>query len=101
MEHTQHQHIGPVHHHEKGESTLPEGKLKSPESHPSHDEHMGHHTEDFLKRFWVCLILTIPVILLSEMVQHWFGYRLTFPGARFTLFGFSLIIFLYGGKPFL
>ena len=101
MEHKQHQHIEHVHHHEEDESGSTEEKLKSPENHTAHDEHLGHHTEDFLKRFWVCLILTIPVILLSEMIQHWFGYQLTFPGARFVLLGFSLIIFLYGGKPFL
>ena len=102
MEHTQHQHNEHVHHHHEGEKSGSAGeKIKSPEDHTAHDEHLGHHTEDFLKRFWVCLILTIPVILLSEMIQHWFGYHLTFPGARFVLLGFSLIIFLYGGKPFL
>ena len=102
MEHTQHQHNEHVHHHHEGEKSGSAGeKIKSPEDHTAHDKHLGHHTEDFLKRFWVCLILTIPVILLSEMIQHWFGYHLTFPGARFVLLGFSLIIFLYGGKPFL
>lgn len=102
MEHTQHQHNEHVHHHHEGEKSGSAGeKIKSPEDHTAHDEHLGHHTEDFLKRFWVCLILTIPVILLSEMIQNWFGYHLTFPGARFVLLGFSLIIFLYGGKPFL
>lgn len=74
---------------------------KMHDDHSSHDEHMGHHTEDFLKRFWICLILTIPVLLLSEMIQHWFGYHLDFPGAKFVLLGLSLVIFLYGGKPFL
>ena len=76
-------------------------KVKSEETNASYNEHQGHHTEDFLKRFWACLALTIPVVLLSEMIQHWFGYHLTFPGHRFVLLGFSLIIFLYGGKPFL
>lgn len=67
----------------------------------SHDEHMGHHTEDFLKRFWICLGLTLPVVVLSEMIQHWFGYRITFTVDNYVLLGLSLIIFIYGGKPFL
>ena len=65
------------------------------------DEHAGHHTADFLKRFWICLILTVPVLLLSEMIQHWFGFHIQFPGDKFVLLGISLIIFIYGGKPFL
>ncbi len=68
---------------------------------PAHDEHMGHHTDDFLRRLWICLILTAPILLLSEMIQYWFGYSLSFPGDKLVLFGLSLIIFLYGGKPFL
>lgn len=67
----------------------------------SADEHMGHHTADFLKRFWICLILTIPIISLSEMIQHWFGFQLSFEGSEYVLLGFSTIIFLYGGQPFL
>ena len=69
--------------------------------HDTHDEHMGHHTEDFLRRFWICLILTLPVLLLSEMIQHWFGFHLDFSGRGYVLLGISLIIFIYGGKPFL
>ena len=48
-----------------------------------HDKHAGHHTEDFLKRFWICLILTIPILLLSEMIQHWFGFHIAFAGAKY------------------
>lgn len=69
--------------------------------HSAHDEHLGHHTEDFLKRFWICLVLTVPVLLLSEMIQHLFNFRLSFSGDNYVLLGLSLIIFLYGGKPFL
>lgn len=74
---------------------------KKPHDEHNHDEHLGHHTKDFLKRFWVCLILTIPVLLLSEMIQHWFGYHLDFPGSKFVLLGLSTVIFFYGGRPFL
>ncbi|HEY9490274.1 MAG TPA: heavy metal translocating P-type ATPase, partial [Chryseosolibacter sp.] len=66
-----------------------------------HDKHAGHHTEDFLKKFWICLVLTIPVLLLSPMIQEWFAFRLAFPGDRYVLLVFSSIIYFYGGMPFL
>ncbi|MEJ6982473.1 heavy metal translocating P-type ATPase, partial [Pedobacter sp. P351] len=90
-----------VHQHVEHSAHKPTGTEKEHSEHSSHDEHMGHHTEDFLRRFWICLILTIPVLLLSEMIQHWFGYHLDFPGSKFVLLGLSTIIFVYGGKPFL
>mgnify|MGYP003575399442 CR=1 FL=1 len=99
--------MNPQHHHSEHHQHEQHGKqIKKPgdhgtAEHSAHDEHAGHHTEDFLRRFWICLALTIPVVLLSEMVQHWFSYRITFPGDRFVLAGLGLIVFVYGGKPFL
>lgn len=66
-----------------------------------HDKHAGHSVEGFLKKFILCAILTIPVLLLSEMIQHWFGYTFTFSGAKFILAGLASFIFFYGGYPFL
>jgi Cu2+-exporting ATPase len=66
-----------------------------------HDKHAGHHTADFLKRFWICLILTIPVLLLSEMIQEWFGFHISFAGDKYILFMLGAIIYFYGGWPFL
>ena len=66
-----------------------------------HDKHAGHHTEDFLKRFWICLILTIPVLLLSHMIQQWFGFQFRFPGDKYVLLALGTIIYFYGGMPFL
>ena len=66
-----------------------------------HDKHAGHHTENFLKRFWVCLIITIPILLLSEMIQHWLNIHLNFAGSTYVLLGLSSIVFFYGGWPFL
>ena len=37
------------------------------------DKHAGHHTPDFLKRFWITLVLSVPVLLLSHMIQQWLG----------------------------
>jgi P-type Cu2+ transporter len=66
-----------------------------------HDEHAGHHTGDFLKRFWLCLVITIPVLLLSHMIQQWIGFEIKFTGDRYLLLALSSFIFFYGGWPFL
>lgn len=68
---------------------------------PAHDKHAGHHTADFLKRFWISTGLTIPVLLLSHMVQQWLGFELRFTGDTYILFGLSTVIYLYGGWPFI
>lgn len=74
------------------------------DSHGKHDiGHSSHHEamiEDFRKRFWVVLVLSIPIIILSEMVQMLFGYTLSFPGSKILLFLLSSIVFFYGGLPF-
>lgn len=72
---------------------------------PEHGEHgHDHHKmmiEDFKKRFWVSTILTIPVLLLSPMIQDWIGVDWGFNGDRYVLFILSSIIYFYGGLPFL
>ncbi|WLR51755.1 heavy metal translocating P-type ATPase [Bacillus tianshenii] len=79
-------------------------------SHEEHEEHEhGHHDhhdhgamlEDFKKRFYISVLLTLPILILSPMIQEIFGYSLQFPGSKYVLFGLATIIFLYGGKPFL
>lgn len=72
---------------------------------PAHGQ-MGHDhhrmmIEDFKKRFWVSLILTIPILALSEMIQHWLGLDIEFRGEGAILFTLSTIAFFYGGWPFL
>ena len=71
------------------------------ESETIHDKHAGHHTGDFLKRFWICLVLTIPVLALSHMVQQWLGFELTFFGDKYVLLALGSVIYFYGGWPFL
>ena len=56
---------------------------------------------DFRKRFYVVLILTLPIMLLSEMIQHWLNIHFSFPGSKYVLFFLSSIVFFYGGWPFL
>ncbi|RMG55418.1 MAG: cadmium-translocating P-type ATPase [Bacteroidetes bacterium] len=71
------------------------------EAQHDHHDHHAHMIEDFKKRFWVSLVLTIPVLLLSPMIQDWLGINWVFTGDQYVLFGLSSLIFFYGGWPFL
>lgn len=93
------------HHHHNGRDDTPnEGHDGRHEKH--HGEHHGAdhsgHEEMFRKRFWVSLILSIPVLLYAHMLQEWFGFTMpTFPGSAWIAPILSIIIFAYGGVPFL
>jgi len=65
------------------------------------NKHAGHHTHDFLKRFWICLVITIPILLLSPMIRQWFGFHFDLPGSKYVLLVLSTFIYGYGGWPFL
>ena len=69
----------------------------------NHSEHHAHMIEDFRKRFWISLVVSIPVLFLSPMIQHFLGIReaISFNGEAYLLFAFSSFIFFYGGWPFL
>lgn len=64
-------------------------------------QHHAHHIEEFKRRFWVSLILTVPILLLSEMIQIWFGFRIKIPLQKEVLFLLSSILYFYGGWPFI
>ncbi|MFN2341638.1 MAG: copper-translocating P-type ATPase [Halanaerobium sp.] len=57
--------------------------------------------EDFKRRFKISLIITVPILVLSPMIQGFFGYTLDFVGSQYLLFLLSTLIFFYGGWPFL
>ena len=84
-----------------------EEKLKHPSidhhEHHDHREHHAHMAEDFKKRFWISVALTVPILVLSPLIQKLFGLRqtITFPGDLYVLFGFASAVFWYGGWPFL
>lgn len=69
----------------------------------AHDKHEGHSVEDFKRRFWISLIITIPVLLLSHMIQEFLGLgdSLMFEGDIYILFALSSVVYFYGGYPFL
>ncbi len=71
------------------------------DGHNGHDKHAGHNITDFWKRFVISTIFTIPVLALSPMIQHWFGFEISFPGEKYVLAILSTFIFIYGGYPFL
>src|SRR5438477_7871851 len=73
---------------------------RSKGKHAMHDHH-DMMINDFKKRFYVVLVLTIPVMLLSEMIQHWLNIHISFAGSRYVLVILSSIVFFYGGWPFL
>jgi Cu2+-exporting ATPase len=64
-------------------------------------DHTGHE-QMFRTRFWWCLLLSIPVLMYSGMIQMWLGFTPpAFPFSGWIPFVFSVIIFVYGGIPFL
>jgi P-type Cu2+ transporter len=69
--------------------------------HSAHTDHGGHEAM-FRKRFWICLLLTFPVLLFSPMIQEWFGFSSPeFTGSNLVGPAFAIAIFFYGGMPFL
>jgi len=72
--------------------------------HKDHDGHHNHHAhmiEDFKKRFWISLILSLPILVLAPLIQSWLGYTWQFEGSNYVQFGLASLLFFYGGWPFL
>ena len=92
------------HHHPSSIESSNNNKLSqsSPSHHTGHNQHIGHNVEMFRNKFWVCLIISIPVLLWDPMIQQWFKYQLpSFPGSNFIPAVFGTIVFIYGGWVFL
>jgi P-type Cu2+ transporter len=94
--------MSPSRHH-----TREHGRARASAAAGNHAGHGGHDHEamiaDFRRRFWVSLVLTVPVLLLSPLIQELLGLEeaLAFPGANYVLFALSSGVFFYGGWPFL
>jgi Cu2+-exporting ATPase len=89
MEHS-HQHMSQTVHHGNN----------APMGMAGHDHH-AMMIADFKKRFFIVLLLTIPIMLLSMQIQQWLNLHIQFTGSNYLLFGLSSVAFIYGGWPFL
>ncbi len=94
-------------------SMTEEGKMTQgmPMAHEAHEMTGGHRPgvhgghrqmlKDFRKRFFVSLVLTVPILILSPGFQAFFGVSYSFPGSDYILLALSTAVYLYGGWPFL
>lgn len=102
MEHPKHSEQDHSKHNDESSQGTMNQKKNDHDGH-NHSEHEGHTIEDFRKRFWISLVITIPILLLSPMIQHFLGLKeaLRFNGDIYALFALSSFVFFYGGYPFL
>lgn len=100
--HSQHRH-----HTHTGSGNI--GMSHTNHEHHAHEAHGGMHHEqhhaamitDFKRRFWISLVLTIPVLILSPMIQDLLHFNFILPGNIYILFILSTVIYFFGGWPFL
>lgn len=89
----------------KGHNEMKHGAHKTSRDHEGHKrgDHHAHMVADFRRRFWVSLGVTIPVLVLSPMIQAFLGLEAAFRfrGDAYLLWALSSAIFFYGGWPFL
>jgi Cu2+-exporting ATPase len=74
------------------------------EGHGGHGDHGSHagHELMFRNRFWVSLVLSIPVLFFSPTIQNWLNFTApTFPGSEWITPVLAVVVFVYGGLPFL
>jgi len=64
-------------------------------------EHHKMMIRDYRRRFYISLVFTVPILLLSPLIQGFFGFSLSFPGIGYVMLGLASIVFFYGGWPFL
>ncbi|MGY5220196.1 copper/silver-translocating P-type ATPase CopB [Enterococcus hirae] len=108
-----------THGHMEGHQQMDHGHMSGMDhSHMDHENmsgmdhsHMGHenmggmdhsmHMGNFKQKFWLSLILAIPIILFSPMMGMSFPFQVTFPGSNWVVLVLATILFVYGGQPFL
>lgn len=111
-----HEHKKEVVNKESTESHEKQMEMKHDHSQMDHSMHMGHnhgdianskqmdhsmHMGNFKQKFWLSLILAIPIILFSPMMGMEFPFQVTFPGSDWLVLILATILFIYGGQPFL
>ncbi len=101
------QHHSQAGNHDKHENHKKPSEDGAHAEHQKHDggggDHHAHMVADFKRRFYISLAVSIPILLLSPMIQTFLGIRtaLRFPGDLYLLWALSSGVFFYGGWPFL
>jgi len=89
-------------HDDHGQATDPHAGHKMADMQGGHDRHAGHSVAMFRDKFWLSFALTIPVVVWSSDVQHWFGYTApSFPGSGLVPAVLGTGVFIYGGLVFI
>lgn len=122
MDHDHMNHEGMDHEGMKHEHMNHEGMNRGKMNHKNMDhDHMNHgmmdhdhmdhgsmggmahsmHIGNFKQKFWLSLILAIPIVLFSPMMGMEFSFQITFPGSEWVVLVLATILFVYGGQPFL
>ena len=88
---------------ECGMSLIPKKKKTGPaQGHGADDKHAGHKTSSFLVKFWVSLVLTIPIFIYSDMAMEVFDIHVTmFWGYQYVTLMLASVVFFYPGLIFL
>ncbi|MCX8743015.1 copper-translocating P-type ATPase [Lactobacillus sp. B3795] len=98
MNHMDHSHMG----HDMGHMSMSGMGCGMDMGHGGMDHgSMGHmHMGNLKLKFWISLILTIPIIIMSPMMGMKMPFQVTFPGSDFVVLVLGTILFIYGGYPF-
>src|SRR5271154_2002826 len=89
-------------HDDHGQASDPHAGHKMADMQGGHDRHAGHSVAMFRDKFWLSFSLTIPVVVWSSDVQHWFGYTApSFPGSKLVPAVLGTGVFIYGGLVFI
>ena len=105
MQHEQHggAHEGYKGHEGHGEPEKPGMQHEEHAEHPEKHVHTHHQHMmlEFKKRFYVCAVVTVPILILSPLIQSVLGFTLRFNGDIYVLFALSSFVYFYGGYPFI
>jgi Cu2+-exporting ATPase len=102
-DHAEHGHAAQSEHAgHSGHAHAEHGRNQQGGGHGDHHGSHGDHAAQFRDRFWLSLVLSIPVVFFSGMIADWFGYTPPqFPGSTWVAPVLGTVVFVYGGQPFL